>query len=394
MTPEVMEAVTPRCAGRSVRDGRHAARVPEVLTTRRLNRALLARQSLLAREPVDAVAMTERLVGLQAQEPGPPFVGLWSRVEGFRRTNLLDALHDGRIVRATAMRGTIHLLSGADYAAHRMALQPMLRTALRLPHLRPVAEDADLDDVLRLAHRLLADEPRPISALRRPLHDAFPQLDGHALAHAARMLLPLVQLPVPGHPDGFPGSASFAPAERLVPAPLAPEGPPHPLVRRYLAAFGPATAADVTKWSGLTGVRPVLDDLDDLVTFEDERGRTLFDLPGAPLPAEDVAAPVRFLPRFDNALLSHADHERILDPAHRPSVFTINGIIHGTVLVDGFAVGVWEPTIGRDGAVIRVVPFRRPSQRRAASSRAEGRRLLRFLAPDASARDVELAAAT
>lgn len=366
----------------------------EVFTTRRLNRALLARQALLAREPVGVVAMTERLVGLQAQEPAPPFLGLWSRVAGFRRDDLLGALADGRIVRATAMRGTIHLLSAPDYAAHRMALQPLLRTALRLPHIRPVAEDADLDAVLALAHRLLTDEPRPISALREPLHDAFPDFDGHALAHTARMLLPLVQLPVAGHPDGFPGSAVFAPAERLVPGPLAPEGPPHALVRRYLAAFGPATAADVTKWSGLTGVRAVLDDLDDLVTFRDERGRALFDLPDAPRPPEDVVAPVRFLPRFDNALLSHADHERILDPAHRPAVFTVNGIIHGTVLVDGFAAAVWEPEIGRGGASIRVVPFRRTSQRTAAAIRAEGRRLLRFLAPDAQAREVEVAAAT
>ncbi len=362
----------------------------EVLSRRRLNRALLARQGLLVRDAVDVVAMTERLVGVQAQEPAPPFVGLWSRVEDLRRDDLLDALGDGRIVRATAMRGTIHLLSAGDYAAHRMALQPVLRTAMQLPHLRAVAEEADLDAVLAHAHRLLTEEPRTIAALREPLHDAFPQLDGHAAAHVARMLLPLVQLPQPGHPDGFPGNATFAPAERLVPAPLAPEGPPHGLVRRYLGAFGPATAADVTKWSGLQGTRAVLDDLPDLVTFEDERGRTLFDLQGAPRPPEDAPAPVRFLPRFDNAILSHVDHSRILDHEHRPHVFTVNGHIHGTVLHDGFGVATWLPDVGSGRASIAVRPFARLSQKAQASIRAEGRRLLRFLAPGTTDREVEV----
>jgi len=366
--------------------------MPEVLTTRRLNRALLARQALLQREDDDASAMTARLIGLQAQEPAPPFVGLWSRVAGFRREDLLAALHDGRIVRATAMRGTIHLLTAADYARHRMALQPVLRTALQLPHLRAVQEEADLDAVLGLAHRLLTAEPRPISALREPLHDAFPQLDGHAAAQVARMLLPLVQVPTPGHPDGFRGNAAFAPAERLVPEPLTPEGPPHELIRRYLAAFGPATAADATKWSGLTGMRAILEDLGDVVTFADRHGRTLYDLAAAPRPPEDTSAPVRFLPRFDNALLSHADHERLLDPVHRPHVFTVNGIIHGVVLHDGFAVAVWEPEITTDRAVIRIAPFGRLSRRAAASIGAEGRRLLRFLAPAASTREVEVVA--
>jgi hypothetical protein len=364
--------------------------VTEVLSLRRLNRALLARQALLARERTDVVAMTERLVGLQAQEPAPPFVGLWSRVEELRREALLDALHDGRIVRATAMRGTIHLLTATDYARHRMVLQPLLRTVLRMPTLRPVAEEVDLDALLALAHALLTEEPRTIAALRAPLHDAFPQVAGEPLAHAARMLLPLVLLPQAGHPDGFPGNARFAPAAALVDAPLRPEGPPDELVRRYLGAFGPATAADVTKWSGLQGAREILARLDGLVTFSDDRDRTLFDLPEAPRPAEDVPAPVRFLPRFDNALLAHADHSRILDPAHRRRVFTENGHVHGTVLHDGFAVATWTPALAAGTARIAVAPFRRIPQRAAASIRAEGRRLLRFLAPDARSREVEV----
>lgn len=364
--------------------------MPELLDRRRLNRALLTRQSLLERERCDAATMTARLVGLQAQQPGPPFVGLWSRVEGFRREDLLEPLLDGRLVRATAMRGTIHLLTAADLLALRMALQPVLRTALRLPHLRPVAEEADLDAVLSSAHRLLDEQPRPIAALEAPLHDAFPQLDGHALAQVARMLLPLVLLPVPGHPEGFPGNAAFAPAEHLVPGRFVPEGPPHLLIRRYLGAFGPATAADVTKWSGLTGVRAALDELDGLATFEDEHGRTLFDLPGAPRPAGDVAAPVRFLPRYDNVLLAHADHARVLHPDHRARVFSVNGIVHGTVLHDGFAVATWDQEIRGDRAALLVRPFGRLSQRASRSIGAEGRRLLRFLAPGAAERAVEL----
>lgn len=367
--------------------------VTEVLSTRRLNRALLARQALLSRTDDSATAMVERLAGVQAQEAAPPFVGLWSRIEGFGREDLLGALHGARVVRATAMRGTIHLLSAADYAHHRMTLQPVLRTALRMPDMRAVAEDADLDAVLALAHRLLSEEPRPIAALPGPLHDAFPQLDGHAAAQVARMLLPLVQVPTPGHPDGYAPNASFAPAERLLDVPLTPDGPRHELVRRYLAAFGPATAADATKWCGLTGMREVLAELDDVVRFEDEAGRTLYDLRDAPRPDEDVAAPVRFLPRFDNALLSHVHHERILDPVHRPHVFTVTGIIFGTVLVDGFAVATWSSSVDPGGARLRVVPFRRPSQRTAGSIRAEGRRLLRFLVPGRGPREVEIAPA-
>lgn len=362
--------------------------MPEVLSARRLNRALLARQALLAREPATAEAMTARLVGLQAQEPAPPFVGLYCRVEGFRAPELLDALHTGRIVRATAMRGTIHLLTAEDYAAHRMALQPLLRTVFRLPEHRAIDEGVDAERLMASAHRLLDDEPRPIAALRAPLAAAFPGHDGAALAHVARLLLPLVQVPTPGHPAGFAGNAAFAPAEHLVGEPLAPEGPPHALVRRYLAAFGPATAADVTKWSGLTGVRAVLDGLDGLETFHDEQGRTLFDLPDAPRPAEDVRAPVRFLPRFDNAVLSHADPTRIFAPEHRPRFVTKNGIVAGTVLVDGVVAGTWEPELTGARPTVQVTPFRALSKRDTASVVAEGRRLLRFLAPGAKDRDV------
>lgn len=363
----------------------------EVLSRRRLNRALLARQALLAREVADPATMVERLVGVQAQEPAPPFVGLWSRIEDFGREALLAALRDGSIVRATAMRGTLHLLTAADYAEHRMALQPVLRTALRMPGPREVTDAGVVDAVLALATRLLREEPRPIGALRGPLHAAFPDLPADALGLVARMLLPLVLLPDDGHPDGFAGNARFGlagPVVEPVAGPLRPEAPPHELVRRYLAAFGPATAADVTKWSGLTGTRAVLEELPGLARFLDEHGRTLFDLPDAPRPPEDAAAPVRFLPRFDNALLSHADHARILDPAHRPHVFTVNGIIRGTVLHDGFVVATWVVADGDDEAVLRVLPFARVPQRAAASIRAEGRRLLRFLAPDAVAREV------
>lgn len=365
--------------------------MPEVLTLRRLNRALLARQALLHREPVSAEQMTARLVGLQAQEPAPPFVGLWCRIEGFRSAELLDALHAGRIVRATAMRGTIHLLTADDYAAHRMALQPLLRTVFRLPEHREVEERLDAERLMATAHRLLAAEPRPIAALRAPLAAAFPGMDGAVLAHLARLLVPLVQVPTPGHPAGFAGNAAFAPAERVVRAPLVPEGPPHELVRRYLGAFGPATAADVTKWSGLTGARALLDELEGLATFEDEQGRTLFDLPDAPRPPEDTRAPVRFLPRFDNAILSHADPSRIFDPAHRPRIGTKNGIIASTVLVDGLVAGTWEPDVRAARAVVRVTSFRPLSERHAAAVAAEGRRLLRFLAPDARDRVVEVA---
>lgn len=359
-----------------------------LLTLGQLNRATLARQLLLGRESIAPVAAVERLAGMQAQEPAPPFVGLWSRVAGFRREQLLTAIHAHEIVRGTMMRGTIHLVSADDHVAFRRVLQPLLDRGMRLPEARTAGPFAER--LARLTHELLAAEPRPIGALREPLAAAFPDFDGADLAQVGRLLVPLLMVPEE-HPVGFPGNARFTPSERLLGRPVADGGDgPGELFRRCLAAFGPATVADVAKWSGLGAVRRTLDAMPDLVRFRDEQGRVLYDLPEAPRPAADVPAPARFLPRFDNLLLAHADPARCIGPTDRKRVFTVNGIIHATFLWDGVVAGRWAVEREGETAVLRLAPFRPLPAAAIGALAEEGAGLARFVDEDAGDADVRV----
>ena len=287
----------------------------ETLTLRAINRATLARQMLLAREPVSTVDAIESLLGLQAQEPKPPFTALWSRLAGFEREALRSALQAREVVRATLMRGTLHLMTGRDYAAFRAPLQPVLDQGFRM--LGDRAEGLDTEAVLPVAEALLQAEPRTFNELRALLLAEFPDVNERALGFAVRMLVPLVMVPT-SDPLGFPSVARFTLAEPWLGTPLSDAPEPGPLVRRYLAAFGPATAADVQTWSGLQGIAAVIAELrPGLRVFRDERGRELFDIPDAPRPGEDVEAPPRFLPEFDSLVLAHADRTRIVADRRR-----------------------------------------------------------------------------
>lgn len=350
------------------------------LTLRRLNRALLARQLLLERSPLDPVAAVAHLGGVQAQEPEPPFLGLWSRLRDVARPAVIDLLAARRIVRGTTLRGTIHWTTAEDYVAFRRTLQPVLDRALQQPARRPLLAVPGLVD---RARALLADEPRTIADLREPLAAAWPDRSPADLAMVARMTLPLLMVPDPAQRTGFPARARFALAEELLGRPIAAQPAGSALLRRYLLAFGPATAADATTWSGLTGTRALLQGIEDVVVLRDEEGRELFDVAGAPLPAEDVPAPVRFLPAFDNAILSHADRRRIIRAEDRDALASRNGMVPPTVLHDGEVAATWTTVREGGRARIGVVPLRRLSQRARAAIRAEGRRALRFLAPGA-----------
>ena len=253
-----------------------------------------------SREDVRVADAVRRLGGLQAQEPRPPFVALWTRLEGFDRQSLIGALRRRTVVRATAMRATLHLLHAGDARALRPALQPMLaETAARVAKARGAT--VDLDAVLPAARELLAERPRTFNELRPLLAEAFPGVEERSLGYAVRMHLPLVMVP-DGRPVGLPGRhrRSRWPTRRWAgrfatePDPAADEA----LVLRHLDAFGPAAAADVQAWSGRTGLKDVLERLRPrLAVFRDERRRTLFDLPDAPRPDEDVPAPPRLLAR-------------------------------------------------------------------------------------------------
>jgi hypothetical protein len=359
----------------------------EVLTRRRLNRATLARQMLLQRERCSAVEAVERLCGMQAQEPRPPFPGLWTRLHGFRRDDLHRALHDRTIVRGTLMRGTLHLMSAADYVAHRMTLQPMLTRTLALLGTR--AEGLDAEEVLPVARALLGERPRTFGELRAALVEAFPGINDRALGFTVRMSLPLVMIPTEDR-WGFPADSRFGLAESWLGIPVSDEADLNDLILRYLAAFGPATAADVQQWSGLQGIKPVLESLRPrLVLFRDERGRTLFDLPDAPRPAEDTPAPPRFLPEFDNLVLSHADRTRVLADEHRRSILGAkNGRIPATFLVDGWVAGTWRVERKKQAATLAISPFAALPKRAATALAEEGDALLRFLEDDADTFDV------
>lgn len=368
-------------------------RTAPTLTSRELNRATLARQMLLAREQTAPLRAIERLAGLQAQLARPPFISLWSRLEGFRREHLAELLHRREVVRATLMRGTLHLVSANDYVALRPALQPLLTRAMRSV-LRDRAEGLAIDALVRAARAYFDEEPRTFEELRDHLLQLHPGADERAMGFAVRTHLPLVQVPTDAA-WAFPSAADFAVAETWLGQPIARRDPgPDALVLRYLAAFGPATAADAQTWSGLQALREVFDALRPrLLTFQDERGRELFDLPAAPRPPADTPAPARFLPDFDNLVLAHDDRARLVADEHRPALFLPNLRIPPSFLVDGMVAGTWKVERARSTATLSIEPFARISKKARDELTEEGDRLLRFVEPDARAHEVRFAKA-
>jgi hypothetical protein len=363
------------------------------LTLRHINRATLARQMLLVREPISPLAAIERLVALQAQWPRPPFIGLWSRVAGFEREHLTDLFDRRKVVRATFLRATIHVLSAKDYLAFRPAIQPALEGAMHAI-LKDRLQGIDLDGLVNRARRILDKEPRTFEELRDEFLRADPKADERAMGYAVRMLLPLVQVPEQGAPWAFPSRACFAPAEqwlkRKVPSATAS---PDLLFLRYLAAYGPASAGDFQAWAGLSraAARDAIERArPQLVEFQDEQKRELFDLENAPRPEEDAAAPVRFVPEYDNLVTARAD-ERIVARQHRPRVFLSALRIAATVLVDGFAVATWKLQSTKKTVSVLIEPFRTLPTRVKGEVIGEAEALARFAEPGAGAVDVKIA---
>jgi len=350
------------------------------LTLRALNRASLARQMLLQREDLDPVSAVARLAGMQAQVPKPPFIGLWSRLEKFERADLLGAVGKKKLVRATSMRATLHLLTTADLLAWRNPLQPVLDEARR-----GITKDAmsiDVDALAAKARKFFDEEPRPFEPLREHLAESWPQENARLMAYSVRMHLPLVMVP-DDSTWGWPSDSSFAVAETFLKKKPAASTKPHDLVLRYLAAFGPATPADFQSWSGLRGMREVFEELrTKLVTHRDERKRELFDLPGAPLPDEDTPAPPRFLPDYDSIRLGWADRKRLIADEYVPRLATNNLRILATFLIDGFIAGTWAITRKKETATLTITPFTKLKKSDRDALTAEGEALLRFAEPD------------
>jgi hypothetical protein len=347
---------------------------PKILTDRELNRALLHRQLLLDRVGLPAVDAVEHLVGMQAQSPTAPYLGLWARLDGFRIAELADAILERRLVRSSLMRGTIHLVSARDcLALHPLTLPLFARLV------DPLVPADEHEAVLSQAGALLAEEPRTLAELR--------DLMGEPRARLARYRLPLVHVP----PRGIWGRSGQA---RLttVAAWLGEDVEPTPrtaeVVLRYLAAYGPASVKDMQTWCGLTGLRDVFADL-DLRTFHDEAGVLLHDVPDGPLPDPDTPAPVRFLPEYDNSLRSHTIRRRIMTDDHRALLFAAkNDAPMPAFLVDGFVRGTWKLTKARKSAVLTIRLYARLSKKDATAVEKEAANLLAFAAEDADTTDV------
>lgn len=362
----------------------------EVLGTRALNRALLERQLLLRRSrlaPVDAI---EHLVGMQAQAPNPPYIGLWTRLEDFHHETLARLLTERRVVRIVLMRGTIHLVSDRDCLVLRRVTQPVLTRGLQSAYGRQIG-GLDLDRVVAAGSALVEESPRTSSELGALLHERWPERDPRALAQVVRCLVPLVQVPPRGI-WGAGGAATHTTAEAWLGRPLSTEASPDAMLTRYLAAFGPATVLDMQTWSGLTGLRSVVDRLrPELCTFRDEQGRELFDIPDGSLPEPEAPAPPRFLPEFDNLILSHADRGRIIAERNRRRIASRNGMVPATVLVDGFVCGTWRIHQRRDSATLVIEPFDSIPAPVRVELEEEGMRLLDFVAAGARTGEVQIA---
>jgi hypothetical protein len=338
-----------------------------VLTVRELNRATLARQLLLERKRLSPTAVIERLVGMQAQWPPAPYIGIWTRTTSFRRATLERQLANGIVVKANVMRQTLHLVTRRDYAHLRAALSESNHlhgtpdAARVAPSLRALAATGPVTTAQALAH---LEREHGLTDIRARLAWRGARIRAHLLHHHETALWrarPEARFVALGEPEELDPVESRA-----------------EIVSRYLAAFGPASRRDIASWSmmRISEIAPALERLEPLRRFRNERGRELLDVPGAPLPDAGTPAPVRFLPKWDNVLLGFADRTRVLADEHRKTVIRINGDVAPTFLVDGFVSGTWRVEKGR----VVAEPFAALSRMAQRELVDESRRLEAFLA--------------
>jgi hypothetical protein len=355
-----------------------------VLTRRELGRATLARQLLLERSPLGPAEAVAQVAGLQAQEPQEPYVGLAARLAEPDPEGASRLLEDRVLVRCWLMRRTVHLVTATDALAwHRLHEPMLLQRAWGV--LRARLPGVDVEDLRAAAEPLLDAGPRTLPDVARAVAGRWPDVAARDLADLLGSVAPVVQVP----PRGLwrrPGPAACTTYRAWLgqdPEPVTDDALDD-LVLRYLAAFGPAASADLRAWCGLAGlpaavtrVRP------SLVTYRDERGRELLDLPDAPLPDGTAPAPPRFLPAFDNTVLGYQDRSRVVDDEHKH--LSVLGTRY--LLVDGRVAGSWTTAQDHDGAtVLTVTPLAGPV--RSDEAEAEAQRVLDLLAPAGAGRVV------
>ena len=320
-----------------------------ILTNRELNRATLARQLLLERSTLSPLDALQQLAGLQAQLPNPPYIGLWSRLHSFQRDDLTQLLKDRQTVRTTMMRGTLHLTTAEDFMYFRSALQHLHRRGLdtyfetasqQLQNgTTPPIEKARLISEIQ---SYVQEQPRTNVHLRKKIAELIPGM-GDQLLYKVRSYLPLIQT-FPAGAWNVGGSPAYTEASAWLGRTFAtPQAGLRYLIRRYLAAFGPASVKDIQAGSGLKRLQEAVDALrPELIIYRDGQGREFFDLPGAPLPSIDTPAPIRFIPMFDNLVLAHDDRSRIIADEYKPIVFPGLSVVHPTILIDGYVQGIWR----------------------------------------------------
>jgi Winged helix DNA-binding domain len=340
---------------------------------------------LLERRALSPLAALEHLVGMQAQEPQAPYIGLWTRLTPFDPAELSDLIAHRQAVRTSLMRSTIHLVTAEDC----LTLWPVMRVVLarnfRGSAFSKALDGVDLDELVAVGRDLMTQQPRTRVELSELLAQRWPGFDAASLAYAVNFLTPVIQEP----PRGLwrqSGPPRWTTAEAWLGRDLVAAPSVHDVVLRYLAAYGPATVRDIQAWCGLTGLRAVTSQLaDQLRTFVDEEGNELLDVIDGRLPDPETPASPRFLPPFDNAILAHADRSRIIAREDRDPVYRDR--LMRTFLVDGFVAGTWQ----LDDGTLRLTALRplHPHDRRALESEAE--RLLALLAPSADRHDIRLA---
>jgi winged helix DNA-binding protein len=363
------------------------------LTLRELNRALLARQFLLKRQKVDVIDAVERLACLQGQWAPSPYVALWSRLLHFERAQLTRAVDRGEIVKATLMRATLHLVSAREYSAYSLATMEGRFGAWRPPGGPALAE---LDKLHRAVMAFAGKTPRTRAEIQEftaghlPPSAAKNERLRNWFSWAAVATSGLVWESAGAHFEHRQLGRHIAPAAKLRAVPK-PEAAYELVVRRHLGAFGPATVADIATWSSIRvpNIRAALAQMKDLRHFADERGRELIDLPRAPRPAADIAAPARFLARFDAAILGHAAPERtrILPEEYRKAVI-FSAEVWPTFLVDGLVAGRWAVAVRPKEAVLELKPFKALARADRAALVEEGEKLVRFYAPESKTHGV------
>ncbi|RJX39701.1 winged helix DNA-binding domain-containing protein [Paenibacillus pinisoli] len=393
------------------------------LSLKRLNRALLERQLLLKRSTISPLEAIERLAGIQAQAPMPPYYALWSRLENFQPEALAQLLSNRQAVRIALMRSTIHLVSARDARFFRRTLAPMLERSI-ISFNGKKLNGVDLNQLAAATVKLASEKPVTFEELGKLLQREWPEHTPAVLSSSARNLVPLAQIPPRGL-WGQGGAARHVPLEHWL-----GNGPHHSeadsasdvrreysyhgadgtsnvhrndpdsgvddpgaletnqdaaiksMLFRYLSAFGPASIKDMQAWSGMTRLKPYIQEwISELECFQDEAGNDLYDLPGAPLPPEDTPAPPRYLSEFDNMLISYNDRSRIMPAAYKPKIITINGLVRSTFLTDGFVSGIYSIEVDKETATLRLQPFEPISSADLELLREEGARLLEFVAP-------------